>query len=147
MMSKPEIGKLLLFASGLDRFVQVDAVTVDAWFRVLSDAGATYAQAEQACINHYTGPDANRPFTVAHVVALVAADNRSSIASVASDVRSAKARLLIDKRWPEREPLPADVRDALLTLRERENRVMRDLFDTDQIGSPIDVGIVGRLIP
>ena len=147
MMSKPEIGKLLLFASGLDRFVQVDAVTVDAWFRVLSDTTATYAQAEQACINHYTGPDANRPFTVAHVVALVAADNRSAVASIAADVRSAKARGLIERYWPEREPLPAEIRDALFTIRERERRTARELFDTDQIGSPVDVGTVGRLIP
>jgi len=146
MMSKPEIGKLLLFASGLDRFVQVDAVTVDAWFRVLSETGATYAQGEQACINHYTGPDAGRQFTVAHVVALVAADGRSAVASVAADVRSAKARGLVAKSWPEREPLPADVRDALFTIRERERRTARELFDTDQIGSPADVGVIGRFI-
>lgn len=145
-MSKPDIGKLLLFASGLDRFVQVDAVTVDAWFRVLSETGATYQQGEQACINHYTGPDANRPFTVAHVVALVAADNRSAVASIAADVRSAKARSLIDRSWPERDPLPADVRDALFTIRERERRIARELFDTDQIGSPVDVGQIGRFL-
>jgi len=146
MMTKAEIGKLLLFASGLDRFVQVGPVNTDAWFRVLGDCGATYAQAESACIAHYTGPDANRPFTVAHVVALVAADNRSAVASIAADVRSAKARGLIERYWPEREPLPFDVRHALLTLRERENRTLRDLFDTDQIGSPIDPGQVGRLL-
>lgn len=145
MMTKKEIGTLLLFASGLDRFVQVGPVNTDAWLRVLSGYDVSYTQAEQACINHYTGPDANRPFTVAHVVALVAADDRSAIASVEADVRSAKARGLVAASWPSRERLPELVRDALFTLRERERRTAAEMFDQDQIaGPPVDVGTVGR---
>jgi hypothetical protein len=147
MITKPEIGTLLLFASGLDRFVQVDRVTTDAWFRVLANRDVTYAQAEQACIDHYTGPDAGRQFTVAHVVALVTVDNRSNLNAIEADVRSAKARGLIDKSWPSRNLLPPDIRDALFTLREFERRQASDRLALDQgDGVPVDVGTVGRVL-
>jgi len=147
MITKPEIGALLLFASGLDRFVQVDRVTTDAWFRVLANVDVTHAQAEQACIQHYTGPDSNRPFTVAHVVAFVTADNRSTVKAIEDDVRSAKARGLISKGWPDRRALPDDVKDALLTLRDLERRAATTRDELEQGGgSPADVGAVGRVL-
>lgn len=119
MMTKAEVGKLLLFASGLDRFVQVDQVTVDAWFRVLSGMDATYDVAERACIAHYTGTDAGRPFSVAHVTAAVAESNRSAQVLVEADVRSAKARGLVSRDWPARELLPLEVRNQLALARDQ----------------------------
>jgi hypothetical protein len=146
MITKPEVGALLLFASGLDRFVQVDRVTTDAWFRVLADLDVTHAQAEQACINHYTGPDAGRPFTVAHVVALVTVDNRTARLAVEADVRSAKARGLVEKSWPPRDLLPERVREALFNLRDLERVAAAERFALDQgPGKPADVGTVGRI--
>lgn len=146
MITKPEVGALLLFASGLDRFVQVDRVTTDAWFRVLADLDVTHVQAEQACINHYTGPDASRPFTVAHVVALVTVDNRTARLAVEADVRSAKARGLVAKSWPPRELLPERVREALFNLRYFERVAAAERFALDQgPGTPVDVGAVGRI--
>ena len=126
MISKAEIGKLLLLAHGLDRFVLVNEVVTDAWLRALSGHGVRYEQAEQACVNHYTGPDGGRPFTVAHVVAFVTVDNRTASAAIEADVRSAKAHGLIEKSWPARDLLPADIRDALFTLREFERRQATD---------------------
>jgi len=104
-MNKPEVGLLLLFASGLDRFVQVDQVTTDAWFRVLSKHDVTYEQAEQACIDHYTGPDGGKPFTVAHVVKAAGITNRATTKLIQADVRAARARRIVEADWPESRPL------------------------------------------
>jgi hypothetical protein len=134
MMSKAEIGKLLLLASGLDRFVQVDTVTVDAWWRVLSEHDGTYEMAESACIAHYTGPDAGRPFSVAHVVAVVASGNRSAQASIEADVRSAKARGMVSRDWPERELLPAEIRAQLAVARD-ESRATAQALPIEAGGS------------
>jgi hypothetical protein len=145
MMTKKDIGHLLLLASGLDRFVTVNAVTTDAWLRALQGVDVTPEQAEQACVDHYTGPDAGRQFTVAHVVALATADSRNTTAAIEADVRSAKARGLIERSWPARNRLPADVRDALFTLREYERRRAGERLALDEGGgTPADVGNVGR---
>jgi len=144
-MNKAEVGVLLLLASGLDRFVQVDQVTTDAWYKVLSSHTVTYAQAEQACIDHYTGPDGSRPFTVAHVIAAVAASDRTAQNAIEADVRSAKARGLIEKSWPERVLLPESIRNALFTLRDAERRAAETRFEFDQLPeNPIDTGDIGR---
>ena len=146
-MNKAEVGVLLLLASGLDRFVQVDQVTTDAWYKVLSAHNVTYAQAEQACIDHYTGPDGGRPFTVAHVIAAVAVSDRTAQNAIEADVRSAKARGLIEKSWPERDMLPDDVRDALFTLRDMERRTAAERFEFDQLPEkPIETGEVRKAV-
>lgn len=146
MMTKKEIGLLLLLASGLDRFVIVNNVTTDAWLRALDGVDVNLEQAKQACVNHYTGPDSGRQFTVAHVVALVTADNRSTTYAVEADVRSAKARGLVEKSWPPRDLLPERVRDALFTLRDLERVAAAERFALDQgPGAPADVGTVGRI--
>jgi hypothetical protein len=145
MMTKAEVGTLLLLASGLDRFVQVGPVTTDAWMYALSGHDVTLEQAQQACVNHYTGPDGGRPFTVAHVVALVSLDNRTALVAIEADVRSAKARGLIAKTWPARERLPENVARRLYGLRaaEREAAAERSAIDQGP-GTPVDVGTVGR---
>ena len=145
-MNKAEVGVLLLLASGLDRFVQVDQVTTDAWYKVLSAHNVTYAQAEQACIDHYTGPDGGRPFTVAHVIAAVAVSDRTAQNAIEADVRSAKARGLIEKSWPDRELLPEDIRNALFTLRDGERRAARTRFELDHLedDNPIDTDDIGK---
>ncbi|MFC5930877.1 hypothetical protein [Cryobacterium melibiosiphilum] len=123
----------------------VNDVTTDAWLRALQDVDVNLEQAKQACVNHYTGPDAGRQFTVAHVVALVTVDNRSNLNAIEADVRSAKARGLIEKSWPSRNLLPPDIRDALFTLREFERRAATDRLALDEgDGVPADVGTVGR---
>lgn len=132
MMDKEQVGFLLLFASGLDRFVDVNDVTTDAWLRVLSDYDVTYEQAEKACIDHYTGPDGSRPFTVAHVVAQITANDRTATAAIAADVRSAKARGLIAKSWPERDRLPDGPRAELFRLRELERGAAAERWAIEQ---------------
>ena len=119
-MNIVEVGKLLLFASGLDRWVQVDQVTTHAWFRVLDRDDVTYPLAEQACIDHYTGPEGSRPFTVAHVIGAAATANRSTAKLVEADIRSARARGLVDAEWPHNEPLPSAVLGRLRAARESD---------------------------
>ena len=119
-MNIVEVGKLLLFASGLDRWVQVDQVTTHAWFRVLDRDDVTYPLAEQACIDHYSGPEGGRPFTVAHVIGAAATANRSTAKLVEADIRSARARGLVDAGWPHNEPLPFEVLGKLRAAREAD---------------------------
>lgn len=119
-MNLPEVGKLLLFASGLDRFVQVDQVTTSAWHRVLSKHEVTYAQAEQACIDHYTGPEGGKPFTVAHVVASAGIANRATTKLIQADVRAARARRIVEPDWPESRPLTEHLSAQLRAARDAD---------------------------
>ena len=124
-MNKAEVGLLLLFASGLDRFVQVDQVTTDAWFKVISRHEISYPQAEQACIDHYTGPDGSRPFTVAHVINSAAIANRTTSRLVEVDVRTARARGIVGADWPESKPLTVDLAEKLAVARDTDRAVSR----------------------
>lgn len=125
-MNKTEIAKLLTLASGFDRRV-VDPVTIEAWALVPELVSADYEDAKRAVVAHQTGPKRDEYLTIGHVVDALRAAHRGSDSAVEADVRSAKARGLIDRSWPARDPLPADVSDALLTIREREQRVAREL--------------------
>ena len=143
-MNELETAELLAIASGFDRFIEVDAMTTRAWFLALRDV--PYALAEAATVAHFTGPKARETFGVRHVLDAVAVTARTTPDAVEEDVRSAKARGLIEQSWPKREPLPRDVRDALFTLRETERRLAAERYAFDQLGAPLDVGSVGRLV-
>ena len=144
-MNKTQVGQILTLASGFDRFIVVDRVTTEAWFLAIGQVD--YDEAKAATVAHFTGPIAKEVFGVRHILNAVADVGRTSAAAIETDVRSAKARLLIDKSWPERQLLPDDVRDALFTLREFERRQATDRLALDQgDGVPVDVGMVGRVL-
>lgn len=144
-MNKVEVGQVLTIASGFDRFITVDRVTTEAWFLALS--GVDYEEAKKVTVEHFIGPLAKETFGVRHILNAVADSGRNSPAAIEADVRSAKARGLIDRTWPSRDRLPADVADALFTLRDLERRQAADPFELDQLeGSPADVGTVGRVL-
>ena len=66
--------------------------------------------------------------------------------AIEEDVRSAKARGLVEKGWPDRQLLPEDVRQALFTLRDGERRAALERSELDRLeGAPIDPGTVGRV--
>lgn len=140
-MNIVQVGQILTIASGLDRFIVVDRVTTEAWFLVLGHVD--YEEAKAATLAHFTGPIAKETFSVRHILNAVADSGRNTPAAIEADVRSAKARGLVERSWPDRYRLPDDVRDALFTIRERERRSAWQLFDLDH-GTPADVGIVGR---
>lgn len=143
-MNEVEVGKILTVASGFDRFITVDRVTVTAWHLALS--GVDYKEAESATVAHFVGPKARETFSVRHILEVVEDRARLSAVKIEEDVRSAKARGLIDKSWPDRDRLPDDIREALFTLRDLERRAAADRSELDHIdGSPIDPGSVGQV--
>ena len=142
-MNKTQVGQILTLASGFDRFITVDRVTTEAWFLVLEPVD--YDEAKAATVAHFVGPLAKEVFSVRHILSGTTDFARTSPASIEADVRSAKGRRLIHWSWPSRQILPADVRDALFTLRELERRQAAEQFALDQgDGTPADVGTVGR---
>ena len=143
-MNKTEIGKLLTLASGFDRRV-VDTVTIEAWALVPEFASATYEDAKTAVIAHQTGPKRAEYLTIGHIVDALRLGSRNTQRAIEADVRSAKARGLIEKSWPERVLLPESIRDALFTLRDAERRAAETRFEFDQLeDNPIDAGDIGR---
>lgn len=142
-MDKIEIGKLLTIAAGFDNR-KVDRITVEAWALVPEMGAADFEAAKAAVVAHQTGPNRGEYLTVGHIVAALRIGGRSTLAAVEADVRSAKARGLIEPSWGARTPLPPDAADALFTLREGERRAAAERFAFDQIeGVPVDVGEVG----
>lgn len=143
-MNKKEIAQLLTVASGFDRRV-VDPVTVEAWALVPEFAEADYADAVRAVVAHQTSDKRMEYLTIGHIVDALRVEGRTTQKAIEVDVRSAKARKLIDPSWPATDPLPDDIREALFTLRNGERRAAEERFALDQIeGSPVDVGAVGR---
>lgn len=146
-MNKTEIAKLLTLASGFDRRV-VDPLTIEAWASVPEFAAAAYEDAKAAVLAHQVGPKRGEYLTIGHITDALRVAGRSTQSQVEADVRSAKARGLIASSWPDRELLPVGVRDALFVLRESERRAAEERFVFDQLpGSPVNVGMVGRVIP
>jgi hypothetical protein len=143
-MNKPEVGKLLLLASGFDRRV-VDDLTVGAWFSVPIIQQATYEDAAQAVINHQTGPNKEKYLTVGLVADYLTITNRQSADAIAADVRSARARGLISREWSERDPIPEDVRLRLAELRD-ESRQYAHVYGEIEVGRNVDFGEVGRTV-
>ena len=142
-MNKTQVGQILTLASGFDRFITVDRVTTEAWF--LAIGHLDYNDAKTATVGHFTGPIAKEVFGVRHILNASADSGRSTAAAIEADVRSAKARGLIDRSWPARNLLPGDIRDALFTLREFERRAATERLALDDgSGVPADVGTVGR---
>ena len=145
-MKIDEVENLLLFASGLDHFVTVDKVTADAWFFVLSGYEITLEQAMQACTDHYMGPDGGRQFTVRHVVASAEIANRSSRKLIETDVRSARARKIVDADWPESEPLTPVLAARLAAARAADRESAELLSVGTATGVAGDLGVIVKTV-
>jgi hypothetical protein len=128
-MNKVEVGQLLTIASGFDRFVTVDRVTTEAWFLALGDVD--YGEAQAVVLAHFTGPRAKETFSVRHVLEGVRDASRSTPEAIEADVRSAKARGLLEPTYPPREPLPADVKVLLFQARERDRETARLMYEVE----------------
>lgn len=124
-MNDLEAAKLLTIAAGFDRR-QVTEMTARAWAAALSDQ--SYSDCERAVIEHYRDADTRREYlSVGHVLDRVEQWQRASRKQIEDDVRSAKARGLIDRDWPARDRLPADVAQALADARTRDADTSRQL--------------------
>jgi hypothetical protein len=146
-VNRQEIGQLLTVAGGFDNR-KVDRVSVEAWALVPEIVQARYEDALAAVVAHQTGPKRHEYLTVSHIVDALRAGERQSDYEVEADVRSAKARGMIGADYPPRQPLPHDVRHALATIRERENRHAQTLaVDFLEPATPVELGQVGKEVP
>ena len=116
-MNRQEVAKVLTIASGFDRRT-VDRVTVEAWALVPGIQAADYEDAVAAVVAHQTGPDRKEYLTVGHIVAATQVAARQTKELIAADVRSARARRLVDSGWPETKPVPDEVRHQLMSARD-----------------------------
>lgn len=124
-MNKTEVAKFLTIASGFDRR-EVDELTVTSWHQVPEVSAARYDDAVKVVIAHQTSAQSTEYFAVRHLVNGIRLMQRTASADVEADVRSAKARGLVDRNWPRAEPLPADVAQKLHAARERDrNEALR----------------------
>lgn len=124
-MNVAEAAKLLTIASGFDNRV-VDELKAAAWSAALDDV--SFAEGQNAVIAHFKDSGTRHDYlTVGHVLDRVESAKRLSRAAIEADVRSAKARGLIDRSWPDRGALPDDVRDALARARLSESVEIREL--------------------
>jgi hypothetical protein len=143
-MNKPEVGKLLLLASGFDRRI-VDDLTVSSWFSVPAIQQANFEDAAAAVIAHQTGPNKDKYLTVGLVCDYITGVNRQSADAIAADVRSARARGLVAKNWDERDPIPEEARTRLAALRD-ESRQYANVYGEIEVGRNVDFGEVGRRV-
>jgi hypothetical protein len=143
-VNKIEVAKVLVAASGFDRFIVADEVTTSAWLWALGDV--EFEDAMSSVLKHFTGAQASERFGVHHILATVASLGRLSSASVEADVRSAKARGLVSKDWPDRERLPADVQQSLSDARELMRVPIPDYVELSS-DAVLRVGAVGKRIP
>jgi hypothetical protein len=120
-VNRTEVAKLLTILSGFDRR-QVDELTVEAWHAIPEIAAARFDHAEQIALEHQTGPHAAEYFAVRHLVTGLRRRTRTTTGDVEADVRSAKARGLIEDTWPRRDPLPPDVAARLAQAREHDRQ-------------------------
>lgn len=119
-MNRVDAAKLLTVAAGFDRR-QVTEVTATAWAAALT--GYQYGECEAAIIAHHRDPATRAAYlTVGHVLDRVEAANRAKTADVEADVRSAKARGLVDRDWPRRDPLPPAIAAKLAASREADRQ-------------------------
>lgn len=119
-MNKTDAAKLLAVASGFDRR-QVDELTAAAWAMALDGYG--YVECEKAIVEHHRDPKTRTSYlTVGHVLDRVETGRRMRSSDVEADVRSAKARGLIDGEWPARKPLPQETAERLARARERDRQ-------------------------
>jgi hypothetical protein len=130
-VNKTEVAKLLTIVSGFDRR-QVDEMTVEAWHSIPEIADAPYEVGQTAVMAHFRDPlTRNEYLTVGRVLDRIEVDARSKLADIEADVRSAKARGLLEPTYPPREPLPADVKVLLFQARERDRETARLMYEVE----------------
>lgn len=121
-MQLAEVGKLLAIIKSFDNR-KLDESTAMAW-KVMLDKHvpqASLADAEGVVFDWF-GVE-NPYFEVRHLLDGLRRKLRLTPKQIADDVRSAKARGLVDTGWPRDKALPAVVREKLAAARatDREN--------------------------
>lgn len=117
-MNKIETATALTIAAGFDNR-RVDDVMVAAWLEVLGEYDLPTVK--QAIIDHHRDPVTRHAYlNVGHVLDRVERAKRARSRDIEADVRSAKARGLVSKDWPDRQQLAPDVMERLAAAREAD---------------------------
>lgn len=139
-MQLAEVGKLLAIIRSFDNR-KLEESTAMAW-KLMLDREVPEARLEDAqdvVMDWFA--TANPYFEVRHLCDGLKKKMRISKFSIEGDVRSAKARGLIAKDWPDRKALPWPVRDELARVRQRERVEAAELgaFDDAPNVSPLSL--------
>jgi hypothetical protein len=147
MMTKTQVRLLLSLASGFDRR-EVDDLTSLAWHKLLADAD--YDECVDIILEHQVGPLRGEYLTVGHVTDAIRARHRAGGYAVQADIRSAKARRMIPRDWPENQPLDAGTAARLAQMRADEAGVRQQIDESTArhaISSAFTSGLVLKQVP
>lgn len=145
-MQLAEVGKLLAVIASFDNR-RLDESTAHAW-KLMLDREVPEARLEDATEVVLDWFAAENPyFEVRHLVTGLKRKMRLSRFSIETDVRSAKARGMVDKDWPTGKALPWPVRDRLEKARAAERLEAFELgaLDDSPNVSPLKLD-VGRRV-
>lgn len=115
-MQLAEVGKLLAIIRSFDNR-KLDESTAQAW-KIMIDRHfpeASLVEAQEVVLDWFSTE--NPYFEVRHLLDGLRKRLRRTARDVAADVRSAKARGLIGKDWPEAKVLPDEVSSRLAAAR------------------------------
>lgn len=145
-MNEPEVRRLLGYISaGFDNR-QLSTATVDVWTAELADVHAD--DALQAVRNHFRKPSPREYLSLDVLLEQIRVDTRQTPGAIEEDVRSAKARGLIEASWPAQQPLPRPVAARLAQARQQfAEQAAAIEAGTVTAGRPCELGTVGRKVP
>lgn len=128
-MTLVETGKLLTIISSFDNR-RLEESTATAW-KMMLDREVPDAELDDAqeIVFQWFAKE-NPYFEVRHLIEGLKKRMRVNRLDTEADVRSAKARGLIDKTWPEMIPLPWDIRKKLAKIRAEENAVSNNFLES-----------------
>jgi hypothetical protein len=145
-VNEPEVRRLLGYISAGYDNRQLSAATATVWTEELGDVD--YDTAKQAVRNHFRKPSPREYLSLDVLLEQIRVDTRRTPTAIEEDVRSAKARGLIEASWPRREPLPREVAELLARARA-EFAETAAAIEAGVVATPraLDVGTVGRKVP
>lgn len=145
-MNEPEVRRLLSLISGGYDNRTLTAITAEVWTMELADTDFDIAW--QAVRNHFRKPSPREYLSLDVLLEQIRVDTRQTPTAIEEDVRSAKARGLIEASWPRREPLPREVAERLARARA-EFAETAAAIEAGVVATPraLDVGTVGRKVP
>jgi hypothetical protein len=144
-----EVAELLGIAHGFDKR-ELAELTEMAWFSVLEPYD--FQVTRKVMIDWYANKKPGDYLEVSDLVRGVKFATRQTVDQIETDVRTAKARGLIEQSWPAREPLPTEVVERLAAARRRDQAMYAEYEAIGLTELPPgmqrpDYGAVGRRVP
>lgn len=141
-MNRPEVRRLLGYISaGFDNRALSDA-TAEVWSEELPDV--TFDVAKEAVRRHFRKPTPRPYLSLDVLMDEIRVLTRQTTTAIEEDVRSAKARGLLDASWPARDPLPAEIAARLAEARQAFAREAAAI-ESAVIAQPRSLGDLNRI--